>query len=110
MVDNIEIINSRIDSMILAGKKLENIVIAMAIILFVTGLSVLIYGIYSEQSIAIGSGTLMDIMIIWPINRLTKMREKNILLGVMPSLATTVNDSVIQAEILKKLIEDYNKK
>lgn len=108
--ESIRLINDRIDSMIKSGKKLENIVIGMALILFITGLGVLIYGLISKEIFAIGSGTVMDIMIIWPINRLTKIREKNILLGVIPSLTATINDSNIQAEILKKLIEDYNKK
>jgi hypothetical protein len=98
-------INDRIDSTLERAKHLEDHIVLMAVVLFAVGILVLVAGLVFNRSWVIGSGTVISLCILWPIKRLTDIREKNINLGLIPSLTTLLSNEDAQKEILNKLID-----
>lgn len=98
-------INKRIDAALDRAKRLEVIVTVMAGLLFSTGIVVFIIGFILDKDVAIGSGALVQSIILWPIKKLIEIREQNIKLGVIPSMTLTLPNEKEQAEVLMKLID-----
>ena len=101
----IDEINSRIDEALDRARRLENIVISMAAVLFLTGLAVFVAGFILERDFAIITGAVLQSSVLWPVKKLIEIRDQNIRLGVIPSLTKTISDDRAQATVLMKLIE-----
>jgi hypothetical protein len=98
-------INKRIDAALDRAKRLEFIISVMAALLFLTGVIVFIIGFLLDKNVAIGSGALVQSIILWPIKKLIEIREQNIKLGIIPSMTLTIPDDKEQARVLMKLLE-----
>lgn len=99
-------INDRIDQALTNARRLENILILLTTSLFALGMVLLILGFILKTNTAIGFGATIEALLVWPINKIMIIRDKNIQLGIIPALTNTIQDEQEKAKILLKLIDN----
>ena len=97
-----------IDAAIEKNRRTERVVIAVLILLFLTGLGLLIYGALIRRWELLVPGGLAQLVIYFPIRRLIRLREDNMRLQILPQLlrlADTKEAKQLAANLVKRLIQ-----
>jgi hypothetical protein len=100
---DIDKINRRVDQALAKNRRSESIQIAMACCLFVLG--VLIVGVGYELRnpyIAAGSG-LLQLLLLFPIREIGKLRQDNLILQTFPILASLLPERELAQAIVALL-------
>jgi hypothetical protein len=106
--DVIKAVTTRIDLAIKRNDKLEMLFVIILVVLFLVGLGLMIGGVISQRWESFVPGGLSEVAIFYPIDRLRKLREDNLLFETFPALLLMANSSRSQqllAQFLSRLIE-----
>lgn len=76
----------RIDKVLNDNRRGEILTMILCTLLFLSGLGLFIAGYVLREPLLIGSGVIVDIGLIWPIRRITELRDENIKLSVLPGM------------------------
>jgi len=89
------------------NRRMERAVIAVLIALFLTGLGLLIFGTLVGRWQLLAPGSVVQLIIFFPIRRLISLREDNMRLRILPQLlrlADTKEAKKLAASLIKRLI------
>ncbi len=98
----------RIDRAIQRNSKLEMLFVFILLTLFLVGIGLMIGGVISQRWDCFVPGGLSEVAIIYPIEKLRKLREDNLLFETFPALllmANTPRSQQLLAQFLARLIE-----
>lgn len=104
----LEAVTARIDRAIQRNVKLEWLFIVILMTLFLAGLGLMMGGVISRRRDCFIPGGLSEVAIIYPIEKLRKLREDNLLFETFPAMLLMANTSRSQqllAQFLGRLIE-----
>lgn len=104
----LEAVTARIDRAIQRNVKLEWLFIVILMTLFLAGLGLMMGGVISRRWDCFIPGDLSEVAIIYPIEKLRKLREDNLLFETFPAMLLMANTSRSQqllAQFLGRLIE-----
>lgn len=99
----------RIDAVLAGNKRTENIVIGMAVLIFVLGIALVAVGATAQQPLIYGSSLILEAFLYWPINKILQIRKENITLAATPALIASLPPEQAAAEMVK-LLEKVNGK
>lgn len=103
----LQAIESRIDYAIAKNKPLERIFTGVLLVLFLGGMALIGYGLVAQQLTWAIPGSLTEVAIFVPINRLDKLRKSNIRLQAVPQLlllADTEQRRTLAFDLIQRLI------
>ncbi len=106
--DVIDRVTERIDRAIRRNIHLERLIIGILVTLFLSGIGLVIGGVVSQRWECFIPGGLAEVAIIFPIQKLTKLREDNLLYETFPALlrmANTTRTQELPTLFLGRLIE-----
>lgn len=106
--DVIEAVTLRIDRALKANRQHETTLVVLLVALFVTGLTLIVYGAVTGQWLVLAGGGLLKIAILYPLRLLIKLREGNVALQILPQLlrlAKTPEMKALAAKLIERLIE-----
>ena len=102
-------IRSRIDEALGQNRRDAGLIAALLVAMFVVALGLILYGAAVDQWAMIAPGGLLQILILFPVRRLTKLREGNLMLQVVPDLLVLLEDTpegrAMAVKMIEKLIE-----
>lgn len=107
-VELVREVTAAIEAAIAANRRLEWLVIAGLIALFVVGLALLVYGALTQSWQLLVPGGLIQTAIVFPLRKLIALREENKALQILPQLMRLAEDDeakALAAQLVKKLIE-----
>jgi len=86
----------------------EKLMVGFSIVLFVLGIVLIIVALskggVEQATVALG-GTIVEVLILLPLNKIQSLRKENIVIGMLASIIDRFQDKV-DSESLHKLIED----
>ncbi len=106
--DPIKQATARIDVAIKRNSRLENVIIVVLFMLFVTGIGLLAFGVLSGRWETTVPGGLFELSIALPIRSLVRLRSENVRLQVIPSLlrlADSEEAKKVAIQFIQHLIE-----
>ncbi len=101
-------VTARIDRAIQRNGKLEMMFAIVLGTLFIVGIGLMVGGVISQRWDCFVPGGLSEVAIIYPIEKLRKLREDNLLFETFPALllmANTPKSQQLLAQFLGRLIE-----
>jgi hypothetical protein len=104
----LEAVTARIDRAIQRNVKLEKLFIVILMTLFLAGLGLMMGGVISQRWECFIPGGLSEVAIVYPIEKLRKLREDNLLFETFPALllmANTTRPQQLLTQFLGRLIE-----
>lgn len=105
---DLQVINNRVDQALAANRRAEYIIIGMAILIFILGLTVASIG-YSTTNPYITSGAMLfQAALYFPIRRIGRLRRDNLILQTFPVMMAALPADRAADEIVKLL--DFIKK
>ena len=103
----IQEVTACIESAIDKNRRTERTVVAVLVCLFVAGLGLLIYGAAIQRWELLVPGSIVQVIIFFPIRKLIQLREDNMRLQILPHLlrlADSDEAKVLAARLVKRLI------
>lgn len=94
----------RIDIVLKENRGLQNIFIFLSVTLFICGIMGILYTIFTNQPFWLIPPAFTTFFLKYPIEKILKLREKNIALATVPALITSLPPDKASVEI-QKLIE-----
>ncbi|HTU92467.1 MAG TPA: hypothetical protein VMF69_20465 [Gemmataceae bacterium] len=97
-----------IDAAIEKNRHTERIVIGVLLTLFVAGLGLMVYAVVSQRWELLVPGSIVQILLFFPIRKLIQLREDNMRLRILPRLlrlADSEEAKLLAARLVKRLIE-----
>ena len=97
-----------IDAAIEKNRRAERIVIAVLVLLFLAGLGLLVYGAAIQRWELLVPGSLVQLVIFFPVRKLIQLREDNMRLQILPQLmrlADSDEAKSLAARLVKRLIQ-----
>jgi MFS superfamily sulfate permease-like transporter len=97
-----------IDAAIEKNRHTERIVIGVLVSLFVVGLGLMVYAAIIRRWELLVPGSLLQIILFFPIRKLIQLREDNMRLRILPQLmrlADSDEAKLLAARLVKRLIE-----
>ena len=94
-------INSRVDGALRYNRRVEYIVIAMAIGIFLAGAAVLFLAYWQQNPYVGGGGILLNGLLYWPIQEILKLRRENLVIQVLPVMLVELSDEDRAKEVSK---------
>ena len=107
----IDALRRRLDEEHAKGRIYEFIFLPMIVVLFVTGIGLLIFASVQEKPVAAFSGGGCLVILFWPIKTLLKLHAKRVNLGKVLALLTIADDQLKQKmvyEVMAALIKQVN--
>ena len=101
-------VESCIDAAIEKNLHTERIVIGVLVSLFAVGLGLMVYAAISQRWQLLVPGSLLQIILFFPIRKLIQLREDNMRLRILPQLmrlADSEQAKLLAARPVKRLIE-----
>lgn len=106
--DVINRVAARIDQAIIRNKRLEWLFIGILLCLFIVGLVLIVVGVTSQRWDCFVPGGLVEVAIYFPIGKLEKLRNDNLLFETFPAfleMANTRRSQELLSQFLGRLIE-----
>jgi hypothetical protein len=106
--DVIREVEACIDAAIEKNRHTERIVIGVLVTLFVAGLGLMVYAAIVQRWELLVPGSIVQVIIFFPIRKLIQLREDNMRLRILPQLmrlADTDEAKLLAARLVKRLIE-----
>jgi hypothetical protein len=103
-------VGNRIDAAVALNRKHEDSIIILCVLMTLSGLTLLLWGAFKEQWTVIVSGGALQSLVFFPIRKLIKLRENNVILQVVPQLLRLANDvesKRLAASLVQKLIKAH---
>ena len=97
-------VNKRVDHALALNRRAENVVISMAVSIFVLGGGIIIVGYLVENAYVSGGAMIIQLTLYWPIREILKLRRDNIILQILPAMISNLPTQQAAQEI-KKLLE-----
>lgn len=104
-----EEILTRIDTVLKENRSLTVVYVVMSGTLFTLGISSIGYALYTDQLVYTIPSAFTSLFLVWPIQNVVKLREKNITLATVPILISTLPRAQAAAEIQKLIEQLYGK-
>lgn len=101
-------VTARIDRAIQRNVNFERLFVFILLTLFAAGIGLMVGGVISQRWECFVPGGLSEVAIIYPIEKLRKLREDNLLFETFPALLLMANATKSQqllAQFLGRLIE-----
>jgi hypothetical protein len=99
------IIHARIDQALDRGKRSEQLVITLSVMIFLLGVGLIGVSIATESIVYAVPSLVIEAFLYWPIRQILKIRKENIALATAPVLIATLPAENAAAEMVK-LLED----
>ena len=99
------LINLRIDQALERGKRSEQLVIGLSVMIFGLGTAFLIVAAVLGSIVVAAPAVLIEALLYWPIRQILRMRKENIALACAPALIATLPPEQAAGEMVK-LLED----
>ncbi len=101
-------VGERIDVAIRQNRGQERIIVVLLVMLFVSGLGLVVWGAATKAWSLLAPGGLLQLAIVFPLRRLIKLREDNMRLQILPQLlrlADSQEAKLLAAKLVNRLIE-----
>jgi hypothetical protein len=99
------LINQRIDQALERGKRSEQLVIALSVMIFLLGTALVIAGVALNSAVVAAPSVVIEALLYWPVRQILRIRKENIALACAPALIGTLPPDQAAAEMVK-LLED----
>ena len=96
-------INARVDQALADNRRAENVLIGMAIGIFVIGVSAVFTGFWLKNPYVASGSMLTQGFLYWPIREVGRLRRDNLILQTFPALASVLPAKQVAQEIVKLL-------
>lgn len=106
--DIVREVSDRIDVAIKQNRQHERIIVTTLVLVFAAGLGLLVYGAVIREWQLLIPGGILQMLIVFPIRRLMKLREDNMRLQILPQLlrlADSREAKELAARLASRLIE-----
>jgi len=100
---NIAEIDRRIDGTLRANERTEQIVVALAVAVFVLGVGLLGFAYWHRNPYIAGGTTVLQDFLYWPIREIRQIRRENVALRATPALISALSPAAAGREIVKLL-------
>jgi hypothetical protein len=100
---NLDIINERVDKALADNRRAENIVIGMAVAIFILGVALVIVAYWRLNPYVGGGAIIFQGLLYWPIKEILKLRRDNVILQSLPAIVTALPFDRAADEIEKML-------
>ncbi len=101
-------VESCIDAAIEKNRRTEQIVVGVLVSLFAVGLGLIVYAAIVQHWQLLVPGSIVQMVLFFPIRRLIRLREDNMRLRILPQLLRLANSDdakFLAARLVKRLIE-----
>jgi hypothetical protein len=98
-------IYERIDLALERGRRSEQLVIGLSVLVFALGMGLIAVGAALNSVLIVGPSVAIEALLYWPIRQVLRIRKQNIALACAPALIATLPPEQAAAEMVK-LLED----
>jgi len=97
-------LNERIDGVLRENERSEKLVFVLMTILFSAGLALVVAGYALREPLMLGGGTVAEIGLVFPINKIIAIRTTRIELQTFPSMLSLVDDPSKKEKVVIEFI------
>lgn len=98
---NLDAINARVDAAIGSNRRAERIIMAMAVGIFLLGVSIAVAAYWLKNFYVTGGTFLCQSFLYWPIREIRRLRKDNLVLQTLPVLLAELPPKEAVIEIRK---------
>jgi hypothetical protein len=98
-----ELIFERVDQALERGKRSEQLIIALSVMIFLLGAGLIITGIALSSAAVAAPSIVLEAFLYWPIRQIVRIRKENIALATAPALIAALPPGEAATEMVKLL-------